>query len=95
MQLSAKWMINYFCVKSNSICCIGQRCVIELLSSVIDVEVWGWVGLRGQRVIMACHFSSVFLTMHDPDWSQNTLGKPTYCSEIHHVGHEGDQHGER
>lgn len=24
------------------------------------------------RVIMACHFSSTFLTMHDPDWSQNT-----------------------
>lgn len=31
-------------------------------------------GSRGQlwHVIMACHFSSTFLTMHDPDWSQNT-----------------------
>lgn len=29
---------------------------------------------RGQKwhVIMACHFSSTFPTMHDPDWSQNT-----------------------
>lgn len=29
---------------------------------------------RGQPwyVIMACHFSSTFPTMHDPDWSQNT-----------------------
>ena len=28
---------------------------------------------RGQpwHVIMACHFSSTFPTMHDPDWSQN------------------------
>lgn len=55
----------------------------------------GGVGRGGQRVIMACHFSSVFLTVHDPDWSQNTLGKLTCYTEIHHVGQEVGQNGER
>lgn len=52
-------------------------------------------GGGGQCVIKACHFSSMFPTMHDPDWSQNTLGKPTHCPEIHHVGQEVEPRRER
>lgn len=34
------------------------------------------------HAIMACHFSSTFLTKHDPDWSQKTHVRRLKCTKM-------------
>lgn len=58
----------------------GFRSGLDYFFKSITLSVVRQGESRGQpwHVIMACHFSSTFPTMHDPDWSQNThLGADT------------------